>query len=203
MPRPYRIRGGVVQISQRRLSDFILFCQELPGAWMYTGGLENRRKLVREISSNRCLWGNGEEALCRSRSPQFVASLFAKENLPHPRLQNLPLTAAKGERWVLKPTHGAGGTGIVLWTGQEQPPNSRPGIYCQEFIEGQPVAAVYVGDGEMARLKGVTHQLVGESWLRAGRFRYCGSIGPVDLPAKSRVVLETMGNVLARGCRFH
>src|SRR5438132_2283392 len=61
--------------------------QRLEGPWIYTGGLENRRKLVRQIAQLRPLWGNDDRALRLCRSPQFVTSLLSKEGLPHARLR--------------------------------------------------------------------------------------------------------------------
>src|SRR5437588_10415493 len=38
-----------------------------PGPWLYTGGLENRPALVRQIAAMRPLWGNDEEVLRKVR----------------------------------------------------------------------------------------------------------------------------------------
>src|ERR1700687_4838692 len=40
-----------------------------PGPWMYTGGLENHPRLVREMSGLRDLWGNDAAVLARVRDP--------------------------------------------------------------------------------------------------------------------------------------
>src|SRR5439155_16025393 len=60
--------------------------QRMQGPWIYTGALENRRKLVRQIARLLPLWGNDDRALQLCRSPQFMTSLLAKEDLPHARL---------------------------------------------------------------------------------------------------------------------
>ena len=72
-------------------------------------------------------------------------------------------------------------------------------FYYQEFIEGESCAAIYLGDGRSARLLGVTKQLVGESWLHAAGFRYCGSIGPMVLGAAANQMLVDIGSALANG----
>jgi predicted ATP-grasp superfamily ATP-dependent carboligase len=70
--------------------------------------------------------------------------------------------------------------------------------YWQEFVEGEPCAAVYVGDGQTARLLGVTKQLVGEPWLHAAPFHYCGSVGPLPLEPVLRQAFADLGAALGR-----
>ncbi len=66
----------------------------------------------------------------------------------------------------------------------------------QQFIEGVSAAAVYVAVGGSAELLGVSRQLVGESWLHAPAFRYCGSIGPIGVEPGLRERLARLGNEL-------
>ena len=73
------------------------------------------------------------------------------------------------------------------------------GAFFQEFIEGIPCAAVFLGDGQTARLLGVTRQLVGEAWLHAAPFHYCGSIGPMPLTSDTFVHFRRLGHALADG----
>jgi predicted ATP-grasp superfamily ATP-dependent carboligase len=48
---------------------------------------------------------------------------------------------------------------------------------------------------------GVTRQLVGERWLHAGAFHYCGSLlGPDFLRTEAVLDLGRIGKVLAQGC---
>jgi predicted ATP-grasp superfamily ATP-dependent carboligase len=102
-------------------------------------------------------------------------------------------------RWLVKPRRGSGGSGIRLLAGRPLPSNQRS-LYCQEYIEGEPYAAIYVSEGTATRLLGVTRQLVGENRLHAAPFHYCGSIGPLPLTAPLREAFERLGTVLARGC---
>jgi predicted ATP-grasp superfamily ATP-dependent carboligase len=167
-----------------------------PGPWLYTGGLENRPALIGRLARLRPLWGNGPAVLRRARSPRTFHALLSAAGLPCPavRLGEPPRTGG----WLLKPRAGAGGTGIRIWTGEETaPPTKR--FYFQELVDGDPHAAVYVGDGHSAHLLGVTRQLTALNWLHARPFAYCGSIGPLSLsPALSRS-LERLGTVLAGG----
>ena len=75
-------------------------------------------------------------------------------------------------------------------------------MYFQEYIPGIPAAALYVASSEETRLVGLTKQLVGETWLHARPFQYCGSIGPLDPSPSLRAELEEIGKVLTQGCQL-
>lgn len=174
--------------------------RELPGPWMYTGGLENRWQLVEEMARLRPLWGNGELVLRRARSPWLVAHLLREAGLPSLAVHPGPRDPGPGGRWLLKSWAGAGGRGIRFWDGAAKGRRMRPTAYFQEFVEGTPCAALYLGDGRRARLLGVTRQLVGEPWLHAAPFHYCGSLGPLPLGPDLRQLLDPLGDVLADRC---
>ncbi len=168
-----------------------------PGPWMYTGGLENRRSVVRQISALRPLWGNPAEVLRRSRSPRTLQGACRDAGISCPAIVWPDRQLAEGGRWLVKPWAGAGGSGIRFWSGGALPAGKKR-VYLQEYVEGEAHAALYVGDGRRAQLLGVTRQLVGETWLHARPFAYGGSIGPLPMPAGLRDDLERLGNALAR-----
>lgn len=169
-----------------------------PGPCMYTGALENHPRIVRQIAARRCLWGNDEDVLRRARSPRFVRQLLTAAGLPCPRIRLQPDGPPDRGQWLVKPIASAGGVGVRHYRRDMDWPGTR--VYLQEYIEGEPCAAVYVGDGATAQLLGVTRQLIGEPWLNAPPFRYCGSIGPLDLSPSERQAFTDLGNVLAKGC---
>ena len=74
--------------------------------------------------------------------------------------------------------------------------------YFQEQIEGLPASAVYTGSGEGANCLGVTRQLLGLPWCGANRgadrFRYCGSIGPLEFSPLLARRFEELGSAIAR-----
>src|SRR5439155_20384968 len=53
-----------------------------PGPWMYTGGLENRRRLIRQLTRERPLWGNDDTALAKARDPFALPQALAAAGLP-------------------------------------------------------------------------------------------------------------------------
>jgi predicted ATP-grasp superfamily ATP-dependent carboligase len=179
-----------------------LFGQTGDGPWLYTGALENWPALVRGLARRRPLWGNDEQALACCRSPLRLAALLASAGLPHPAVYLRPEDVPAVGRWLVKPRAGAAGAGIHFRGGPPTRKPRRKEVYYQEHIDGEPCAAVYVGDGGGARLLGVTRQLIGVDWLHAGPFRYGGSAGPLPLEPALRQALERLGDVLTVGCQL-
>lgn len=174
--------------------------QAPPGPWMYTGALENHPSIVGAIAGQRPLWGNDADVLTRVRSPRLLRELLAKADLPSPEVRLLEEGPPPHGHWLVKPRAGAGGIGIRVHNPTARLPRARRSMYWQEFVLGEPCAAIYIGDGTEARLLGVTHQLVGQGWLHGAPFRYCGSIGPLPLAAEEQQAFEQLGNALAAGC---
>jgi predicted ATP-grasp superfamily ATP-dependent carboligase len=183
--------------SFRRIEEFRDFLaisdSGPPGPWMYTGALENRPGLVEKITRHRLLWGTSPEVLRQVRNPFAMFKVLTAANIPCPRLT--PANCADSVRWLQKPKASAGGKGIAPWNGQRIP----HGHYLQENIEGESCAAVFVAAQGRTELLGVTRQLVGQSWLHAGPFQYCGSIGPASLDPEVRKSFLRLGNALAAG----
>jgi predicted ATP-grasp superfamily ATP-dependent carboligase len=145
------------------------------------------------------LWGNGAKVLGIARAPQEVAKLLRTAGLAHPRVYLKSADVPNRGSWLVKPVAGSGGRAIHRWRGAA--PGQRPRrVYFQEHVEGEPCAGLYLGDGQGAALLGATRQLVGEPWLHAAPFQYCGSIGPLHLEPAVWQRFEEVGTVLARGC---
>jgi uncharacterized protein len=196
-----------------------LTIQAPPGPWIYTGALENQPGLVRQLARLRPLWGNDGPVLAAARSPGMLAELLSAAGLDYPAISFSSAAVPPHGRWLVKPWQGAGGKGIHYWSGQPGekgdcpsilkgtvpffpplPQRSKRRVYYQEYVEGEACAAIYLSDGAVTRLLGVTRQLVGESWLHAAAFHYCGSLGPLVLTPPLRETFERLGSVLARGC---
>ncbi len=193
-------RCHVVQLSPAEYpSGFVKISAQAPsGPWIYTGGLENRPEIVEKISHGRPLWGNDPEVLAAVRSPPVVARILKAAGIPCPGIHLLPEEISSQGRWLVKPWGGAGGAGIQFLSGKDIRQSRRRKVYYQEFIEGLPCSAVFVGDGRQSRLLGATRQLVGESWLHAALFHYCGSIGPLSLESAQRSTLEKIGEAFVK-----
>jgi predicted ATP-grasp superfamily ATP-dependent carboligase len=168
-----------------------------PGPWMYTGALENWPHLIRAWERRRPLWGASGGSLEIVRDPMRVSEMLRDAGLPTPHTRKQPPDDLS-HRWLVKPRRGAGGVGIQEWRGAQKTPSGER-LYWQEYVAGEPAAAIYAAiDGDVHFL-GLTRQLVGELWLNAAPFHYCGSVGPLRPTAELRRELDRIGDVLARG----
>lgn len=163
------------------------------GPWMYTGALENAPALVEKISRRRPLWGNPAAVLHRVRCPFTVAQVLREHGIAAPAVLDGCALPATG-RWLRKPKASASGRGITIHS--VSPAASASECYLQEYFEGEACSALYCAADGRARLLGSTRQIVGESWLHARPFRYCGSIGPLAMSRKLRDGLERLGDVV-------
>jgi predicted ATP-grasp superfamily ATP-dependent carboligase len=163
-----------------------------PGPVLYTGGLENYPHVIRELAAQRELWGNPPEVLARVRDPFTLFSCLAASGFATPRLIPPGEPCPSEGRWLRKPLRSGGGLGIRFARPGEP---ASPHHYFQEFIDGVSMSALFVSDlaespswPDGTSPFGITHQLVGESWLHAKAFAYCGNIAPVrmrdDIEAK-------------------
>ncbi|MCE9560953.1 MAG: ATP-grasp domain-containing protein [Planctomycetes bacterium] len=145
------------------------------GPVMYTGGLENHPRIVAELAETRKLWGESPTVLEAVRDPFRLFPLLATAGFRVPAIVPRGLPCPVTGRWLRKPIRSGGGLGIRFAMPDE--PASPDHIF-QEFIDGLPMSAAYGG----TTLLGVSEQLVGEPWLHAKPFLYCGSIGSPNVP---------------------
>ena len=190
-----RGRCPVMRLEGRYPFGFLdLVRGELPGPWMYTGGLENHALLVGQMQDRRRLWGNGPAALIRVRDPEVLAGAASAAGLPAPALTMKGRVGSSGA-WLLKPRAGAGGAGVRHAAAGEP---IATGWFAQEFVEGVPAAALFVAIAGRSIYLGLTRQLVGEAWLNAPAFRYCGSIGAIESSPALAERLRHLGAALTR-----
>jgi predicted ATP-grasp superfamily ATP-dependent carboligase len=165
----------------------------LPGPWMYTGGLENHPLLIRQMEQRRSLWGNGPGVLSGIRSPDLLALSARAAGLPAPAVARQRPTGPG--TWLVKPLAGSAGAGITFWrAGKPVGDNA----YLQQYIDGMSASVLYAGLRGTARLLGVSRQLVGEDFLNAPPFRYCGSIGPLDLQELNEALVRLGAELVRR-----
>jgi predicted ATP-grasp superfamily ATP-dependent carboligase len=164
-----------------------------PGPWMYTGALENRPDIVARIE--RPLWGNSADVLRRVRSPFLVAEALRRHDLPCPAVRATAPSNDDGRRWLVKLRRSAGGAHVRFWHTAAKFDSRR--CYLQEWIDGVSCSAVFIGGAAgQASLLGATRQLVGESWLHATPFAWCGNVGPIPLTSATEAILQRLGQAL-------
>lgn len=210
--------------------DFLELCAEwLPDAWLYTGALENFPDFLGKMAAVRPLLGNGPDVLATVRDPAVLAQILQEGGIAFPETLPAPAEIPTDGTWLLKKKASAGGLWIQPWLGQLpasirsvadaargrkrrtverssdlssighlETPND---WVLQRRIEGTPCAALFMCARGQVMLIGVTRQLIGVPWLRAGAFTYCGSIGPLVMPDVLRGQFERIGEVLARDFR--
>jgi predicted ATP-grasp superfamily ATP-dependent carboligase len=173
-----------------------------PGAWMYTGGLENYPRLVERIAAVRRLYGNAGPPLRAVRDPARLAEFSRAVGLSTPRIANRGDGLPRDGSWLRKGLRSSGGLRVESWTAENPALAEVRGWYFQERIEGQPCAAVFVAAGRVAKLLGITRQWIGGdkelgSASGAPPFHYAGSLGPLELTAGASQQLQAFGSALA------
>ena len=186
-----------------------------PPAWMYTGALENHAELIDQMAWVAPLWGNPGDVLARVRSPWALSRVLRAAGLLFPETRASADGLSQDGTWLAKTYHGAGGSGVQLFVGWAEsheshdlhgtmvglaeldPPYDAPRCF-QRHVVGTPISAVFVAADGNATLLGVTRQFVGEDWLGAHGFQYCGSIGPWPVSDTAHAEINKLGGVLAR-----
>ncbi len=171
------------------------FHQQQVDGWLYTGGLENYPELVDRLAGAGSLWGNRGEVLRRVRSPLALAPLLAAAGSPVPETHAAALSLSPARKWLAKSPTSAGGLGVTEWSSDAVYDDP---TYYQQRIDGRSISAAFVAAAGQSVLLGVTEQLVGRDWTRAGQFQYAGSIGPLDLEATTLVKIRRAGETLAK-----
>ncbi|WP_246519803.1 ATP-grasp domain-containing protein [Ancylobacter lacus] len=151
-----------------------LTARAAPGLPVVLGsGFEEAPDLVARIARDFDVVGNGPDQLYRLKDPVALTTLLASLAIPHPRL--FPDGAPAGTAALEKRIGGSGGWHVT--------PAERargPGWYLQERLPGDPVSALFLGDGTRARLLGFSRQWA--SPTAGAPFRYGGAAGPIAVP---------------------
>ena len=169
-------------------NDLVRLTEGYPDApLLYTGGLENHPEVVARLERRFELLGESADTLRRVRCPFTLHDGLTAAGLPALRVGREP--GEVGGEVLAKPLRGTGGSGITSLT---QASDSR--CYSQEFKPGRPMSTLFLpGDSEPWA---TTRQLIGEPWLNAKPFQYCGNIGPVATDAETRARLTGIGRLL-------
>lgn len=160
--------------------------------WMYTGGLENHPELLINWQKFGKLLGNAPATFRRLRDPMELSEVCKRFGVRYPGVysKTLEVDSLDGQ-FLTKPIQSTGGLGIQDWNGDEL----ADGCYLQKKVCGISIAAIYLCDSSESQFCGITRQLVGEPWLHAPGYQYCGSIGP--LPTSESQELQTIGTILS------
>lgn len=139
-----------------------------PLAIVLGSGFERKPDLVDEIARRFPLAGNDGATIRRIKDPATLAADCTELGIPHPAICRE--TPPDPENWVVKTAGGAGGAHIARANGAA----SAPGRYFQRFVKGYPVSALFIGDGQGARVVGFSRQWT--SPAPAAPYRYGGAV---------------------------
>ncbi len=133
------------------------------------------------------LLGNDARTVARIKAPeQFFAALDAL-GIPHPRTVMDAQAARPG--WLAKRRGGAGGGHIR----SSFTPQVDASLYFQERVRGRSVSALFLANGEEARVLGFSEQWTAP--MRGRPFRYGGAVRDAALTPQ---LAEAMNDAVAR-----
>ncbi len=168
---PGDLRAGIdgerVIDTLRRLAD-----GEVPVAVVLGSGFERKPELVDEIASQFPLAGCRGQAIRRVKDPRSLAADCAELGIPHPEFRWNTRPDPQG--WVAKAVGGAGGAHVQSGSSLTQNSSWREGRYFQRFVHGVSVSALFVGNGESARIVGFSRQWT--SPAPTAPYRYGGAV---------------------------
>ncbi|MDE0739998.1 MAG: ATP-grasp domain-containing protein [Planctomycetota bacterium] len=148
---------------------------------IYSGGLENHPDLISRIENRHEILGNGSAVLARALDPSALNGCLARAGLTVAEIRQAGEEAPGESGWLSKPIRSGGGIGIEA----ASKATTSEGRYLQRFVDGVPASALFIASenepSKRSLLLGATEQLIGESWLGAAGFTYCGNLGPLEL----------------------
>lgn len=172
---------------------------------LWAGGLENHLELLSQIARTRPLLGLPLDVVANLRDPATLSSLLSAAGSPQVRFpQSIFAGLPPAGRWLWKPTTASGGLGVQRLTEDSRQrltaaQLTTPGCFQQE-LDGLPCSAVVACDGQAAKLVGMSLQFCGWPELQAEEFRFCGNLGPLEIPPRLATALNSMLQALLRQC---
>ncbi len=163
---------------------------------VWAGGLENHLSILRQIELSRPLIGPKLDVVEKVRNPFVLAQLLTRAGLQTPEIST---SGHESDRlWLRKSKAGSGGLGVELSKTASPLPsrNAAGNEYFQEYIDGIPMSATFIGSATSCRLIGIALQFSGWPGLGASGFQYCGNAGPVDIPERIEKEIRTAGQTV-------
>jgi len=163
---------------------------------IYSGGLENHPDLISRIENRHEILGNGSAVLARALDPSALNGCLARAGLTVAEIRQAGEEAPGESGWLSKPIRSGGGIGIEA----ASKATTSEGRYLQRFVDGVPASALFIASenepSKRSLLLGATEQLIGESWLGAAGFTYCGNLGPLELEDEALLQVVLAGEAV-------
>jgi predicted ATP-grasp superfamily ATP-dependent carboligase len=170
-----------------------------PMPWLYTGGLENRPRLLESLARRRPLVGNSADVVRAVRDPVRLTAALQEAGLPALDVRSLDDPPLPDGTWLRKPLRSGGGLGVALWDETENAPAARAhgGHWFQRRARGKAVSMMFIAGADVTAF-GACRHIEDRRGLHAGPFGWCGAIGPVELPPRVADVMRQVGEFLAQ-----
>ncbi|MFZ2018315.1 MAG: ATP-grasp domain-containing protein [Methyloceanibacter sp.] len=148
--------------------------------FVYGSGFEDRPDLLTRVAKGWRLLGNDEATVERLKDPESFFGALDRLGIAHPLTVNEPPARNEVGAWLVKRKGGAGGSHI----GVRATARARSNFYYQERVEGSAVSALFVANGEGARVLGFSEQWTAPS--KRSPWRYGGAVRPARLAAAAK-----------------
>jgi predicted ATP-grasp superfamily ATP-dependent carboligase len=152
-------------------------------------GFEDRPDLLDRLAERWPLLGNVGDTVARVTNPAGLAELCERCRIPHPRWSSAP----QGLGWLSKQVGGAGGSHV----GSEGQGENR---FWQERVDGEPVSALILANGDGAIVLGFSTQWSDPS--PNAPFRYGGAARPAHLSPETEAALADAARKIAEAARL-
>ncbi len=147
---------------------------------VYGSGFEGRTRLLERLSNGRTLFGNRPDTVAALKDPARFFPLLDTLGIAHPEVTPDPPADVSG--WLVKRIGGAGGSHVRQARSRHR---ARVHRYFQKFQPGRTLSALFIADGQRARVIGFNEQ-----WTAGVRhcapFCYGGAVSQPPLPQQTR-----------------
>ncbi len=172
-----------------------------PDVAIVCGGVEQHTSAIAAIEDWLPIAGCSAESGALLTKQDLLQEVIAAAGcMVAPVSERLPDQVIPSD-WLYKPIPSSGGLGIRtgldldLSESEDESRRSLNHIF-QQRIDGESCSSLYVATDGRSKLVGSTRQLVGDDRLTDSPFAWCGSIGPVRLPADRESQLSMLGEIL-------
>ncbi len=172
--------------------------QEIPVCW--AGGFEHAPECLELLAKIRPVLGATLEAVAKVRCPENLQRWMRPLPVRFPDISRTP--PRTDTPWLSKRQTSAGGMGVQRYRGDDSPPHAAaptdPDVYFQRLLDGIPCSAMVCTAGHDLHLMGASLQLCGWDCLGATDFRFCGNVGPIELPPALETAMHATAVTIAR-----
>jgi uncharacterized protein len=173
------IARGMQWASLSRALAALAAASPSPLGLVYGSGFEDRPELLTRIAKSWRVLCNDAATVERLKDPESFFAALDRLGVAHPLTVSRSV-AKEGCAWLVKRTGGAGGSHI----GVAAAARARGNVYYQERVDGHAVSALFVANGEKARVLGFSEQWTAP--CKRSPWRYGGAVRPARLAAAAK-----------------